>query len=153
MNNDITIEDSNIIWTSGIETWINLAKTGNWINGSSDSLGEEECPEESPFKKVRWSKLSHNLNVSSQKKIIPTYKLLPLDIDSSIAKRTHFFWMSSTSFKRAIELYPEILNAKHATGIGKSFDIIQSIVPEKVEPFLDYQDWLNQVEANCSPSL
>ena len=61
--------------------------------------------------------------------------------------------MSSTSFKRAIELYPEILNANHATGIGKSFDIIQSIIPQKVEPFLDYQDWLNQVEANCPPSL
>ena len=153
LNNNITIEDSNIVWTSGIETWIKLAKAGNWINGSSDSLGEEECPEESPFKKVEWSKLSHNLNISSQKKIISTYELLPLEIDPSISKRTHFFWMSSTSFKRAIELYPEILNANHATGIGKSFDIIQSIIPQKVEPFLDYQDWLNQVEANCPPSL
>ena len=30
------IDDSNIIWTSGIDTWKSLAKKGYWVNGTSD---------------------------------------------------------------------------------------------------------------------
>ena len=41
------IDDSNIIWTSGIDTWKSLAKKGYWVNGTSDSLGENNSPEES----------------------------------------------------------------------------------------------------------
>ena len=42
---DVTvIDESNIIWTSGIKTWLTLSKKGLWVNGSSDSLGELESP-------------------------------------------------------------------------------------------------------------
>ena len=61
--------------------------------------------------------------------------------------------MSASSFERAIEEFPEILNAKHASGLGKSFDIIESHTPGNVQPFLDYQDWLNQLESNCPSSF
>ena len=40
------IDDSNIIWTSGIDTWKSLAQKGYWVNGTSDSLGENNSPEE-----------------------------------------------------------------------------------------------------------
>ena len=36
------IELTNVVWTSGIKTWKKLAEKGNWVNGSSDSLGEED---------------------------------------------------------------------------------------------------------------
>ena len=36
------IDLSNIIWTSGVKTWMKLAKKGYWVNGTSDSLGEED---------------------------------------------------------------------------------------------------------------
>ena len=58
------IDDSNIIWTSGIDTWKSLAKKGYWVNGTSDSLGENNSPEESIFKEVSWLKVSHKDNLN-----------------------------------------------------------------------------------------
>tara|TARA_B110000014_G_scaffold264187_1_gene263916 strand:+ start:16199 stop:17710 length:1512 start_codon:yes stop_codon:yes gene_type:complete len=152
LDSEIFIKESNYIWASGIETWLNLAKSGKWVNGCSDSLGEEESPANNPFSVIKWYKLSHNNKINSER-IISTYELIPLKLDPSIAKKTHFFWMSASSFERAIEEFPEILNAKHASGLGKSFDIIESHTPGNVQPFLDYQDWLNQLESNCPSSF
>jgi len=118
------------------------------VNGSSDSLGELESPPVNPFKEIEWYKLSHEMNKESKFKTITTYELIPLEIDTSIKNKTHFFWMSATSFKEAIRIFPELIEAKHATGLGKSFDIIQGIAGKNVQPFLNYQDWLNQVEDN-----
>ena len=53
------LDDSNIVWTSGVDTWKSLAQKGYWVNGTSDSLGENNSPEESLFEEISWLKVSH----------------------------------------------------------------------------------------------
>ena len=38
------IDNSNIVWVSGLDTWRNIAERGIWVNGSSDGLGEDMDP-------------------------------------------------------------------------------------------------------------
>ena len=146
MGNKISLDDSNCVWASGLGTWKTLAKRKVWVNGCSDSLGERNSPEENPFEDMNWLKLSHADNKDETKKILATYNLNPIDLDPKIKENTHFYWMSSTAFERAISVYPEILKAKHATGLGKTYEKIQSLAPNKVMPFLNYEDWLTQIE-------
>ena len=55
------IELTNVVWTSGIKTWKKLAEKGYWVNGSSDSLGEDD-PEFICLSKSKKSvKLNHNM--------------------------------------------------------------------------------------------
>lgn len=148
LDSSISLDDSNCVWASGVSTWESLANQGVWVNGCSDSLGEENSPEENPFQEMKWLKLSHSDNQNEGKEILATYRLDPIEIDPKIKNYTHFYWMSSTAFIRATNVYPELLEAKHATGLGKTYDLISSLAPGKVMAFLDYKDWLSAVELN-----
>ena len=141
----VKIDHTNIIWTSGIETWENLAKLGFWINGSSDSLGEEQCEAENILGDIKWYKVSHNLASKGKKEIISTYELVEKEIPEKLTLATHFYWMSASSFKYALKNKPEIENANHACGMGKTFDEINAIIPGKVYPYLKYKDWLDKI--------
>ena len=138
------IDKSNIIWTSGIDTWKSLAKKGYWVNGSSDSLGEDNSKEESPFKKVNWLKISHKDNLDDSKELLATYKLTPLDISNRLEECEYFYWMSASSFKLATKQYPEIINRNHACGLGKTFDLIQAVAPN-TSAFLSYENWKEEI--------
>ena len=70
------IDRSNIIWTSGIKTWLSLSNRGFWVNGTSDSLGEMESPPENILKNIKWYKISHDASPISDKETISTYKLI-----------------------------------------------------------------------------
>ena len=138
------IDDSNIIWTSGVDTWKSLAKKGYWINGTSDSLGENNSPEESLFENISWLKVTHKDNDDEGKQILATYKLKALDISERLLECDYFYWMSTSSFEIATSKYPELKNRKHACGLGKTFKSIQKTIPEVV-PFLDFDSWLEAV--------
>ena len=138
------IDESNIIWTSGIDTWKSLAKKGYWINGTSDSLGENNSPEESLFENISWLKVTHKDNDDEGKQILATYELKALDISERLLECDYFYWMSTSSFEIATSKYPELKNRKHACGLGKTFKSIQKTVPEVV-PFLDFDSWLEAV--------
>lgn len=139
------IDRSNIIWTSGIKTWLSLSNRGFWVNGTSDSLGEMESPPENILKNIKWYKISHDASPISDKETISTYKLIKKDIPEGIKNISHFYWMSFSSFKYALEKYPEIADRKHACGLGKTFEEISEIIPGKVYPYLKYQDWLEKI--------
>ena len=134
------IDDSNIIWTSGIDTWKSLAKKGYWVNGTSDSLGENNSPEESIFKEVGWLKVSHKNNLNENKSVIATYELSPLDVSERLLECDYFYWMSASSFELALKKYPELKGRNHACGLGKTFELIEKIVPN-VCAFLDFDSW------------
>ena len=146
LDNFSNIKDSNTIWTSGIKTWLSLSRKGLWINGSSDSLGEIESPPENVLKKIKWYKISHNAAPKGDKEIIPTYRLIKKELPKEIKDVSHFYWMSSSSFKYAVKKYPEIKNRSHSCGLGKTFDEISAIIPGKVYPYLKYQDWLEKIK-------
>ena len=134
------IDDSNIIWTSGIDTWKSLAKKGYWVNGTSDSLGENNSPEESIFQKVDWIKVSHKDNLNENKSVIATYELSPLDVSKRLLECDYFYWMSASSFELALKKYPELKGRNHACGLGKTFELIEKTVPN-VCAFLDFDSW------------
>ena len=75
-----------------------LAKKGYWVNGTSDSLGENYSPEESPFKKTEWLKVTHQNNKNDDKEILVTYKLEPLKISDRI-KDCHYFYYLPPGYK------------------------------------------------------
>ena len=138
------IDKSNIIWTSGMDTWKSLARKGYWVNGSPDSLGENNSPEESPFKETHWLKITHKDNLNDSKELLITYKLKPLEISVRLKDCDYFYWMSASSFKLAIKQYPEIINKNHACGLGKTFDIIQAEAPN-TSGFLSYENWKEEI--------
>jgi len=134
-----------LVWTSGVETWLKLASKGIWVNGTSDSLGENESPPLGLYEDTKWYKLSH-LDAHEEKlELISTYKLVSNELPKDIEKNSHYYWMSSSSFKFIFEKFPSIENANHSCGLGKTFDEINQIIPGKVYPYQNYQDWLDKI--------
>lgn len=138
------LDDSNIVWTSGVDTWKSLAQKGYWVNGTSDSLGENNSPEESLFEDVSWLKVTHKDNLDKDKEVLISYELNPLDVSERLLECDYFYWMSASSFGLAIEKYPELKDRNHACGLGQTFKFIEKVAPQ-VTPFLDFDSWLEAV--------
>lgn len=134
------LDDSNIVWTSGVDTWKSLAQKGYWVNGTSDSLGENNSPEESLFEEISWLKVTHKDNLDKDKEVLVSYELNPLDVSERLLECDYFYWMSASSFELAIKKYPELKERNHACGLGKTFELIKKIVPN-VSAFLDFDSW------------
>ncbi len=143
------INASNILWTGGVETWKKLAAKGYWINGTSDSLGKDNEPPCTLFDDLDWLNFTHDRNQekSSMEKFI-SYELTPKEDEIKIKDKQYFYWMSGSAFEYALELYPNIIEANHACGLGASYDIIDRQISGKVVPFLNYEDWKHQITAN-----
>ena len=146
LENINNISESNLIWTSGVETWKKIAKKGLWVNGSSDSLGEKENPPIDIFDEIKWYKLSHKDAEEDQLSLISTYELIPKEMPDNIEENSHFYWMSASSFKLVFDKFPSIESANHSCGMGKTFDEINQLIPGKVYPYQNYQDWLEKVK-------
>lgn len=140
------IDSSNTVWTSGVVNWFKLAKRGIWVNGSSDGLGEIESPPVSYKNSLDWFLVSHKESEPLDKELIATYELVPKKIEINLAEVTHFFWMSSTSFFEAMDQFPSIKEANHACGLGKTFIQLNNYLPGKIEPFLNYEVWLEKIK-------
>lgn len=113
-----------LLWTSGTETWKRLAKRGLWVHGSSDSLGEQEDPQMSILdERVHtWCKWTHaDGEPFPLGTMIATYKLVPkTQVPVLNPQWDHFYWMSGSSFERAIETYPWLLTKTHWSGPGNT---------------------------------
>ena len=149
------IDLSNIIWTSGVKTWMKLAKKGYWVNGTSDSLGEEDPEVNCLTNNKKWVKLTHNLVSKNLLKFhtnpenaraISTYKLIPTNRFENLNEKSHFYWMSGSAFKLALKKYPKIKNAKHSCGPGNTLLTLKKYIKEKnINIFLSYEDALKNV--------
>tara|TARA_Y100001978_G_scaffold150573_1_gene135703 strand:- start:193 stop:1701 length:1509 start_codon:yes stop_codon:yes gene_type:complete len=140
------IHNSNILWTSGVKTWFQLAKKGFWVNGSFDGLGESQ--DNLKFlTNNQWIKLTHSSSLDfSIKDRLFTYKLTKNKIDEDLSKKTHFYWMSGSAFEYAIEKFPTILEKFHSCGPGNTYEIIKKNVTEdRIKIFLNYEDWKNEI--------
>ena len=116
------------------------------VNGSSDSLGEKENPPIDIFDEIKWYKLSHKDAEEDQLSLISTYELIPKEMPDNIEENSHFYWMSGSSFKLVFDKFPSIESANHSCGMGKTFDEINQLIPGKVYPYQNYQDWLEKVK-------
>ena len=145
-----SIHKSNIFWTSGVKTWRYAARKGYWINGSSDSLGEQNGIEIDHL--IAWKlkkyKLSHTNASSKIFQILPTYQL-EFDEDKikmlKLDERTDFFWMSPLQYEKAVEFFPEISNGNHSCGFGRTYEYLKTNLPnsKKINCYFSYKHWLD----------
>ncbi len=138
------IKSNNVIWTSGLRTWKNLAQRGIWVNGTSDGLGEDFDNDINSLTNNTWIKLTHSQSPeSSIKNKIETYQLEPIDFEIDIDKKKYFYWMSSSAFKASIDKYPKIIEKYHFCGPGNTYNEISKILGNDKNLFveLSYDSW------------
>jgi hydroxymethylbilane synthase len=140
------IENQQIIWTSGLQTWKRLAKRGVWVNGSAESLGEQEPTriETIAGSEIQWLKLTHDRGYEGDIPTLATYRLVPRNDRLDLAGRRHFFWKSGSSFAYALSQNPWLKEMNHYCGPGNTQRILRE---HGVEPtvFLDHEQWLEEM--------
>ncbi len=75
--------------------------------------------------------------------LLPTYHLESKADVPDLSGKSHFFWMSGSSFGRALHRYPQIRFAQHACGPGRTYDHLRTILgPEAlIDVYLTPEDW------------
>jgi hydroxymethylbilane synthase len=137
--------DARLVWVSGATTWRKLASRGVWVNGSAEGLGDDApAVRWLAGRDVRWHRLTHS-GVTDDN-ALATYQVdepLPADL----ASRTHFFWMSGTSFTRALAACPEIRQAWHGSGPGRTARAIREALGDtgRARVWLNYDQWFKEV--------
>jgi hydroxymethylbilane synthase len=112
------------LWTSGIQSWEKLAQKGLWVNGCAEGLGNEDPRIEAMTGPLDWVKLTHE--AAARPGDTATYRLVPKPDAPDLNGKTHFFWMSSTSFRKALELYPtEVESGFHGCGPGRTYEFLR----------------------------
>ncbi|MCB0366918.1 MAG: hydroxymethylbilane synthase [Bdellovibrionaceae bacterium] len=135
-----------LVWTSGLKSWRGLAARGVWVNGCAESLGEQEETRVTTLlgQEPQWLKLTHEGGYDEgAMEIMATYRLQPVEDAPNLNGKTHFYWMSGSSFARAQELFPEIIaGAFHACGPGNTYKLLQKeLSDDRLKLFLNYEDW------------
>lgn len=118
------------VWTAGVRTWTRLARRGVWVSGCFDGLGESEAMGVEAYGAPKvFTKLSHaGGHQRGGHDFVATYRLRPKKDVPDLKGKTHFFWMSGSSFERAQQFFPqEIGNGFHACGPGSTFDQLRRL--------------------------
>ena len=126
----LPVSHDHLIWTSGLETWKKLAAKGYWVNGSSESLGEQENPRlDQLFPQPKWAKWTHQDGFEQDGiQQVATYKLKRSSFPEGFENHNEYYWASGSQFEYAIELFPQILQAKHFCGPGNTFLLISKML-------------------------
>jgi hydroxymethylbilane synthase len=135
-----------IIWTSGVKTWMALAARGIWVHGTLDSLGEAEPinADRLAGRRLQFKKVTHQLAGSSRFSAIATYRLVKRSIQQDLTHKTHFYWMSGTAFLEAKSNNPKIgENGFHSCGPGQTYELLKSEIndPKRLSVFLNHSQW------------
>lgn len=136
-----SIPADQLVWASGTMTWRKLAERGIWVHGCADGLGDGETPNIDRLAgcAVSWTRLTHA--EAARPGDLATYRVttrLPDDLEA----RTHFYWMSGTEFLRACERWPAIRGRSHASGPGRTADVVRQVVGPLAGVWLTYEQWL-----------
>ncbi len=126
---EVALPLEHLIWTSGIKTWLRLARRGLWVSGSNESLGEKESLRIGNLEGVvrKWCKWTHDGGGDSgELPTIKTYQLLPKAKAPSLNPDVeHFFWMSGSSFVEALKSNPWLIHKSHWSGPGHTHDTLK----------------------------
>jgi hydroxymethylbilane synthase len=134
-----TVGPDQLVWTSGTTTWRKLAARNVWVNGCADGLGDEspnvDCL---AGRALRWTRLTHESAAGPGD--LAAYAVdMPLPAD--LGERTHFFWTSGTQFRQACAQYPAIRNGVHASGPGRTAQVLRDDIGPSAGVWLDYDQW------------
>jgi hydroxymethylbilane synthase len=125
-----------------------LAGRGVWVHGCAEGLGDDEPVGVDALagRTVIWRRLTHA--AAGGENALVTYaaeEVLPDDLES----RSHFFWTSGSSFRRAVAAWPSIRSGWHASGPGRTARAIRETLgaDARLSVWLDYEQWLRHVSA------
>lgn len=142
---DFRPSSKQVVWTAGLQTWKKLVEKGIFINGCQDGLGESE---EKHLTKIcgnlKWTKLTHDLAADEG---LATYRLKPKTDVPDLHGKTHFFWMSRTSFERAFELYPkELQQGYNSCGPGLTWEFLKTFegLKNPIKVFMGLEQFLHE---------
>jgi hydroxymethylbilane synthase len=154
------------VWTAGLRTWEKLAARGVWVTGSAEGLGESEptlietlvgrAKHGSDVGTIDWLKLSHDaLGPAEQStfRLCATYRLVPrAEVQPELKNRTHFFWMSGSTFDRAVAIEPSITRSgtHHACGPGLTQRHIVAKLGRPVSIHLGLESWRAETAPGAS---
>jgi hydroxymethylbilane synthase len=144
---DCQVQDGQLVWVSGLQTWRNLARRGVWVNGCAEGLGEHESPriETLTGETVSWLKLTHESGYTEgEMQTLATYRLIPKAESVDLSGKKYFFWKSGSAFEYALSQNAWLKEMTHFCGPGNTLKILQK---HGIEPhiFLDHQQWLEQM--------
>jgi hydroxymethylbilane synthase len=136
-----------VLWTSGIETWKQLAEQGYWVTGSYDSLGESKSPEVDVLLggKQKWKKLTHKNGHT--KKWAKTLKLYEVSYSGfeKVAEhknKDYFFWSHGDLFLASLKRFPWLKKKKHICGLGSTLDVISKHLDSKnIITVYNFKEW------------
>ena len=140
---DFQVRGDSVVWTAGLDTWKKLARRGIWVSGSAEGLGEHEPMRVETLlasKTIEWLKLTHDRSLKGMRSCA-TYRLIERKDVSDIKGRDRYFWMSSSAFDRALELFPEIAKAEHATGPGSTLEHVRARLGRDVSVYLSVEEF------------
>lgn len=130
-----------LVWAAGSSTWRRLALAGIWVHGCADGLGEDETPLTDALagRAVPWTRLTHR--TAARPGETATYEV-EASLPDDLSERTHFYWTSGQLFLRALEQCPAIRTAWHASGPGRTRQIIaDTIGAGRAGVWLDRESW------------
>ncbi len=154
------------LWTAGRKSLKRLAALGHWVNGCSDSIGEEEVIHlrESRFLQLflptikqeqSWTILGPKDGHTQLGPLVAGYeRVMTTDLDAEYPQKLAgcecFFWTSFAQFQIYTERYPEIKNKVHACGLGKTYRAFLQAGFKPI-PFLgvaEFKNWYQKRSSN-----
>ena len=135
-----------IVWAAGSQTWHRLAARGVWVNGCADGLGDDDRPPVDVLagRPIAWVRLTHDRAPLAD--AVATYRVT-VTLPDDLPARSHFFWSSGDLFKRAVDRWPGIRAAWHASGPGQTRAAILGELGDsaRVGVWLDRSSWERDV--------
>lgn len=144
---DVSSSREVTVWTSGVETWRQLAAQGFWVLGSYDSMGELQEPDVVSLigKKPLWKKLSHEQgHAKPWAKLIRLYTVSYASLEPILRNKgkTYFYWSHGELFEMCLKKFPWLKKKKHVCGLGSTLDTISSQIDSKnIIPVYNLKDW------------
>lgn len=143
---DVAPEPTRVVWVAGARTWHKLAARGVWVNGSAEGLGDSDAPAVNVLAghAIEWHRLTHLAGAGRGS--TATYEVRSTFPDD-LARRTHFFWTSGSAFLAALESFPAIRHGWHASGPGRTSQVIQHALgaTDRASIWLDYEQWQQNI--------
>lgn len=128
------IKNGASFWAAGTKTWQKLAAKGFWVNGASDSLGEEQLKHfmsSALLKLLRardfdWLVLSGEAAHSGLGPVKEVYtrqeQSINSQFESDITATSDFYWTSFPQYQAYAQRFPSIASKRHWCGLGKTYE-------------------------------
>ena len=123
------------IWAAGAKSARDLAARGFWINGTADSLGTEDIIALRNSRALQiihknltndWTVLTHPASTRTELgPIVGCYERVPTEVsteyEGQLKEVGACYWTSYPQYKAFLEKYPFLKEAKHFSGMGKTW--------------------------------